>query len=202
MCTLNQGRNEIRFNNSSSKCLIENWVEERAVGDLDTVDLNADKSSSAKQYKDGHSGLLTTNNEAKAETLTTIRDSYRPPQPANVRQKGKKQELLEKMLYEQVSKQVTDEFNAPPETGPMESIYQADYDIQGFVPSAIAPTASHDYVSEAPVTFWTEHRDKIHSVSQVKTLDTVFRKNTSFSKPIEEYCDQPKPYELEQIPKM
>ena len=28
MSILNQGRNEIRFNNSDGKCLLENWVEE------------------------------------------------------------------------------------------------------------------------------------------------------------------------------
>lgn len=28
MSLLNQGRNEIRFNNSDGKCLLENWVEE------------------------------------------------------------------------------------------------------------------------------------------------------------------------------
>ena len=28
MSALNQGRNEIRFNNSDGKCLLENWVEE------------------------------------------------------------------------------------------------------------------------------------------------------------------------------
>ncbi len=38
--------------------------------------------------------------------------------------------------------------------------------------------------------------------SQLKTLDTPFRKNTSFSRPIEEYWDQPKPYESEKVPKM
>ena len=28
MSILNQGRNEIRVNNSGAKCLLENWVEE------------------------------------------------------------------------------------------------------------------------------------------------------------------------------
>ena len=28
MSMLNDGRNEIRFNNSDGKCLLENWVEE------------------------------------------------------------------------------------------------------------------------------------------------------------------------------
>ena len=28
MSISNQGRNEIRFNNSEGKCLLENWVEE------------------------------------------------------------------------------------------------------------------------------------------------------------------------------
>ena len=28
MTTMNEGRNEIRFNNSDGRCLLENWVEE------------------------------------------------------------------------------------------------------------------------------------------------------------------------------
>ena len=31
MSILNQGRNEIRVNNSGAKCLLENWVEEVGV---------------------------------------------------------------------------------------------------------------------------------------------------------------------------
>ena len=38
------------------------------------------------------------------------------------------------------SKEVDEEFNAPPQTGPLESVYQSDYDIQGFEPTAVAPT--------------------------------------------------------------
>lgn len=39
-------------------------------------------------------------------------------------------------------------------------------------------------------------------VTQIKTRDTVFRRNDAFTKPIEEYWNEPKPYELEDYPKM
>jgi len=34
MSILNQGRNEIRFNNSDGRCLLENWVEEVNIGEI------------------------------------------------------------------------------------------------------------------------------------------------------------------------
>jgi len=82
--------------------------------------------------------------------------------------------------------------------------YREDFNIEGFVPTDLEqPTAAHDYVNEQPVSFWTEHKDKSHGISQIKpTFNTVFRKNSSFSKPIEECFDQPKPYEMENIPNM
>ena len=62
---------------------------QRAVDSLDPHDLNGDKTSSAQIYKDGHAGLLSTDVTARVEKLTTVRDSYRPPQGPNVRQIGK-----------------------------------------------------------------------------------------------------------------
>ena len=39
------------------------------------------------------------------------------------------------------SKEVTQEFNAPPETGPVESVYQYNYNNEAFHPTQPAPTA-------------------------------------------------------------
>ena len=39
-------------------------------------------------FKDGHKGLLTTDFISDVEKLTTVRDSYRPPQGPGVRQTG------------------------------------------------------------------------------------------------------------------
>jgi len=184
--------------------LLENWVEERAVADIDPQeDLNAEVTSGAQTFKDGHKGLLSTNfNDPASDHLTTVQDSYRPPPGPDVRTVGSKREALERELYAQVSKEVSEEFNKPPSPVPMESITHIDYNILGFVPSKPKPTAHHDLVNEQPVTFWTEHKEKMHGISQIKTQDTPFRKNTSFSKPIEEYWDQTQPYEMENVPKM
>ena len=42
----------------------------------------------------------------------------------------------------------------------------------------------------------------LQGVSQVKTGDTPFKKNSAFSKPIEESMDQTQPYDIENYPKM
>lgn len=41
-----EGRNEIRFNNAGGKCLLENWVEERATQHLEMTDTNIDEVNS------------------------------------------------------------------------------------------------------------------------------------------------------------
>ncbi|KAL5004232.1 hypothetical protein ScPMuIL_017688 [Solemya velum] len=204
MSILNQGRNEIRFNNSSGKCLLENWVEERAVAHLDEVSQEENITSSAQKFRSGHGGILTTEFNAGAEQLTTVRESYRPPDRSKVRQVGKKQELLEQMLLEQVSKEVfgSELSPNPPEPTDFKSVTGGDFIVEGFVHKKPEPTKAHNYKNEQPVTFWSEHKDKIHSVSQVKTGDTPFRKNDAFSQPIDEYWNEPKPHDFEKYPKM
>lgn len=68
--------------------LFPNLFFQRQVHDLDPVDLNQGITSSAQLFKDGHKGVLTTEFDAKVDTLSTVRDSYRVPQKPGVRQKG------------------------------------------------------------------------------------------------------------------
>ncbi|XP_067667154.1 sperm-associated antigen 8-like [Haliotis asinina] len=201
MSLLNQGRNEIRFNNSGGKCLLENWVEERAVKEIVPDNANSNVAS-AQGFKDGHQGILSTAFNAKPEKLTTFTDSYRKPVKPDVRQIGRKTELMQQMFFEKVSQEVHDEFNPPPPEADFRSVTMADFNKPDFVSIKPKPTANHDYRTDQPVSFWSEHRDRATGVTQVKTRDTVFRKNDGFSKPISEYWDEPQPYELENYPKM
>ncbi|KAJ8303978.1 hypothetical protein KUTeg_017561 [Tegillarca granosa] len=204
MSILNQGRNEIRFNNSDGKCLLENWVEERAVEHLDKVEKDENITSSAQVFRDGHLGILTTDFDAGAENITTIRASYKKPEPCGVRLTGKKEELMKQMLYEKVGKEVFSEELDPSSAEPTDfrSVTMKDFNIEGFEHKKPVPTKKHDYRKDQPVTFWSEHKDRVTGVSQVKTYDTPFRKNDGFSKPIDEYWDETQPYDYENYPKM
>lgn len=195
MPLLNEGRNEIRFNNSNGQCLMENWVEERAVSHLEP------EVKDHSMVKTGHRGILTTDFDAPAEKLTTVTDSYRKPQPSGIRSVGKKHETLVKMLYDTVSQEVHDEFNAPPEEGEMKSVTHKDFH-KDFTPIIQENTKVHDFVSDQPVSFWSEHKDRATGLTQVKTGDTPFRRNAAFSKPIDEYWDETQPYNIENYPKM
>lgn len=204
MSILNQGRNEIRFNNSEGKCLLENWVEERAVEPYDCVEEDAKITCSAQRFRDGHLGILTTDLDNGVSNVTTIRESYKKPEPCGVRLMGKKEELMRQMYFEKVGKEVfCEELEASqPEPTDFRSVTMKDFNIEGFKSVRPAPTKNHDYKKDQPVTFWSEHKNVIHGVSSVKTGDTPFRKNDAFSKPIGEYWDEPAPYELENYPKM
>ncbi|KAL8622777.1 hypothetical protein ACOMHN_026898 [Nucella lapillus] len=205
MSVLNDGRNEIRVNNSDGQCLLENWVEERAVKHIDPeIKLEGAVTSKVQILKDGHKGVLTTDFGAKADSQTTVRATYTHPQPDITRKTGSKKELMEQMLFAKVCKEMTSEGENGEnglEPTDFRSVKMADYDFE-FTPQKIVPTRDHNYRKEQPVTFWTEHKDKIHGRTQVKTRDTAFRRNDAFSKPIGEYWEEPKPYQLEDYPKM
>merc|ERR1711976_804355 len=134
MTTLNQGRNEIRFNNSGAKCLLENWVEERAVEEFDPSDLNAGVTSGAQQFKDGHKGLLSTEINASVEKETTFRESYQYRQPLSSA-KGAKARLMEQLIFEDVSQKVNEEFNPPPPEPDYKSVTHGDFNKDDFVPT-------------------------------------------------------------------
>lgn len=203
MSILNQGRNEIRFNNSDGKCLLENWVEERQVKEYDTIP-DAKGESSAKIFRDGHAGILSTDFDATAEKNTTFRVSYKSPEYPGVRLMGKKEDLMRQMYMEQVVQDVfKDDINPPqPEPTDFRSVTMADYNKPEFKHVPPAPTKNHNYRTEQPVTFWSEHKDKVTGVTNIKTGDTPFRKNNAFSQPIEEYFDDTQPYDQENYPKM
>ncbi|KAK7116709.1 sperm-associated antigen 8-like [Littorina saxatilis] len=205
MSVLNDGRNEIRVNNSDGKCLLENWVEERSVKHLDPdIKLENDVTSKLQILRHGHKGLITTDLDAKAEDKTTVRVTYTPPVLDSTRQVGSKKELLEKMLFGQVCKEMKGSgvgMDPGPKPTDFRSIKMVDYDFK-FEPQKIAPTRDHNYRKEQPVTFWSEHKEKIHGTTQVKTRDSAFRRNDAFSKPIGEYWNETEPYQLENYPKM
>nr|XP_054756512.1 sperm-associated antigen 8-like [Lytechinus pictus] len=202
MATLNPART---LNNSGGRCLMENWVEERQVYEtgLDSAGLNSEESytsSSSLPYKDGHKGILTRELETPVEKESNSMGSYTKPACCGVRTVGRKKELMERALYAKVSQEIQDEVNEPPPIAEYKSVTQKDFFDDDFKSELPAPLYEHNVNTEQPITFWSQHKEKIPGVSQVKTLDTPFKKNSSFSKPIAESVDQPQPYEQEKHP--
>merc|ERR1711874_10122 len=100
---MNDGRNEIRVNNSAGRCLLENWVEERANVERDPpLDREYNMQERAGFLRSGHNGLITIDDAAKAEKLTTVRAVYTPPQVDQTRHVGKRKELMEQAFAKAV----------------------------------------------------------------------------------------------------
>lgn len=75
---------------------------QRATANLDPTGDNAEYTSSAQLHRHGHPGLLTQEFDAKAEKCTTVRESYQIPKFPGVLLKGKKAQLIEHMLYDEI----------------------------------------------------------------------------------------------------
>ncbi|XP_076139511.1 sperm-associated antigen 8 [Alosa pseudoharengus] len=169
---------------SVGRCLLDNWVEERATALLDN------SMPRTRIHKNGHRGILTLDMTAKVQGLSTIKSSYTPPKGPGIREKGLRGELLEKYLFEKISAEVQAEFNPEPPATEFCSTTQADYTMEGF--RCVSPTIlsqEYDYKTDQAITLWNENYHRLQGVTAVTTKDAPFRKNASFSKPISEQLD-------------
>ncbi|XP_046906978.1 sperm associated antigen 8 [Hypomesus transpacificus] len=162
----------------SGKCLLHNWVEERATAALDTED------SRPQIHKRGHRGILSVDLSSRVEGDTTVKTDFTPPKGTGVRQRGIRGELLEKQLYKEISKQTLTEFNPQPPKTEFCSTTQKDFHMKGFLPRLPQLTGEHDYKRDQAISFWNENHSQVQGVTPVRTRDSPFKKNSSFSTPI------------------
>jgi len=192
-----EGRNEIRFNNSGGRCLLENWVEERATQHLETTDINKNEVNCAKLHQNGHNGLLTLDSDAKASKATTVRTSYAKPTFPQVANEGKRFQKMKSQIYDECVKEVSETFFPKPHESKMISVKKQDFDDNDFVFIPPKPEHPHSLYHERPTTFWSENLNKISGVSQARVPNAPFNKNTAFSKPLSEYTNEALPHDCE-----
>ncbi|XP_029776514.1 sperm-associated antigen 8 isoform X2 [Suricata suricatta] len=180
-------------------CLLYNWEEERATNHLDQLPSMQDGSESFV-FRNGHQGLLTLQLQSPMSFSTTQRDSYQAPRNYYQPTRGKREAMLEMLLHHQICKEVQAEQEATRKQFEVESVTHHDYRKELVQAGPPAPTKPHDYRQEQPETFWIQRASQLPGVSNIKTLDTPFRKNCSFSTPVPLSLGQPLPYEPENYP--
>ncbi|XP_014721529.1 sperm-associated antigen 8 isoform X3 [Equus asinus] len=176
------------------QCLLYNWEEERATNHLDRVPSMQDGSESFF-FRHGHQGLLSLQLQSPMPCSTSQTDSYQPPGNRHQPIRGKREAMLEMLLRHQICKEVQAEQEPTRENFEVESVTHHDYRKELAQAGPPAPTKPHDYYQEQPETFWIQRAPQLPGVSNIKTLDTPFRKNCSFSTPITSSLGQPLPYE-------
>ncbi|XP_045418800.1 sperm-associated antigen 8 [Lemur catta] len=178
------------------QCLLHNWEEERATNHLDQVPRMQDGSESYF-FRHGHQGLLTMQLQSPMPSSTTQKDSYQPPGNPHRPLRGKREAMLEMLLHHQICKEVQAEQEPTKKLFEVESVTHHDYRRELAHAGPAAPTKPHDYRWEQPETFWIQRAPQLPGVSNIRTLDTPFRKNCSFSTPVPLSLGQPLPYESE-----
>ncbi|XP_041754352.1 sperm-associated antigen 8-like [Coregonus clupeaformis] len=126
---------------------------------------------------------------SKVQGVTTVNAAFTPPKGHGVRQRGLRGELLGNDLLKKISEQTHAEFNPEPHKTEFCSSTKEDYKVEGFQPSLPSSLKEHDYKSDQAITFWSENHHQIQGVTAVRTTDTPFKKNATFSTPISEHMD-------------
>ncbi|KAL4668680.1 hypothetical protein H8957_011002 [Semnopithecus entellus] len=175
------------------QCLLYNWEEERATNHLDQVPSMQDGSESFF-FRHGHRGLLTMQLKSPMPRSTTQKDSYQPPGNVYWPLRGKREAMLEMLLQHQICKEVQAEQEPTRKLFEVESVTHHDYRMELVQSGTPAPT------KEQPETFWIQRAPQLPGVSNIRTLDTPFRKNCSFSTPVPLSLGQLLPYEPENYP--
>ncbi|XP_029423821.1 sperm-associated antigen 8 isoform X3 [Nannospalax galili] len=178
------------------QCLLYNWEEERATNHLDHIPRLQDGSESFF-FRHGHQGLLSMQLQSPMPSSTTHKDSYQPPRNIGQPLRGKREAMLEMLLHHQICKEVRAEQEPTKKLFEAESVTHRDYQIELVEAGPPAPTKPHDYLQEQPETFWIQRAPQLKGVNNIRTLDTPFRKNCSFSTPVPLSLGQPFPYEPE-----
>uniref|UniRef100_A0A286Y470 Sperm associated antigen 8 n=1 Tax=Cavia porcellus TaxID=10141 RepID=A0A286Y470_CAVPO len=144
---------------SRGRCLLYNWEEERATNHLDQVPSSKDGSESYF-FRHGHQGLLSIL-QSPVPSTTTQKDSYQPPR--NLRQplRGKREAILEMLLYHQICKEVQAEQDPPRKLFEVQSVTHHDYQMKLAQTGPPAPTKPHDYSLEQPETFWIQRAPQL-----------------------------------------
>ncbi|XP_027952031.1 sperm-associated antigen 8-like isoform X2 [Eumetopias jubatus] len=142
-------------------------------------------------------GLLTLQLQSPMSFSTTQKDSYQPPRNYYQPIRGKREAMVEMLLRHQICKEVQAEQEPTRNHFEVESVTHHDYRKELVPAGPPAPTKPHDYRQEQPETFWMQRAPQLPGVSNIKTLDTPFRKNCSFSTPVPLSLGQPLPYEPE-----
>ncbi|XP_076829447.1 sperm-associated antigen 8-like isoform X2 [Brachyhypopomus gauderio] len=146
--------------------------------------------------------FLTVDTASKVHGGSTVKSAYTTLKGPVLRQRGLRTELLQKYLIESISEQVHAELKPKPSAHNLCSVTRADYTAQGFKPTCPAMATDRYYKTDQAITFWSENCQKIQGVTPVGTRDTPFKKNASFSTPINESLDDTTHFTLENFPKI
>ncbi|XP_055056967.2 sperm-associated antigen 8 isoform X1 [Misgurnus anguillicaudatus] len=182
-------------NKTDGRSLLGNWVEEvryhsfikiqkqRATALLDR------SGPDSSINKNGHMGILTMDVTAKVQGVSTFRSAFDTPQSFGVRKKGRRTELLEKDLIKRISDQIHAELNPDPPANEWSSVSKSDFRVEGFKSVQALLTKDHNYTTDQAITFWSENYQKIQGMTAIKTKDSPFKRNATFSTPITERMD-------------
>ncbi|KAJ1550266.1 hypothetical protein HK096_007849 [Nowakowskiella sp. JEL0078] len=183
--------------------LLQNFVEERAVGEI----IEIERKNMAKLNKFGHKDILI-HEKGENTYCTTKCDEFRKYQvDPNFHHLGKRRVELEAKLLEKAIKDVQD----PPKdcsAKEWKSTTHSDYgheDLYGKISDLVnVPISDEELKKYSSVrTFWTDHAAQNHStvysstpVEELHQLGKAtnrpkFGKHSKFSTPIEQFCKSP-----------
>jgi len=150
-------------------------------------------NNKAKTMRYGNKGVITTKLDEKMKQCTSHLAAYRVPTYCCARIKGARVKLIEKTIRAKVREEMDREEIVEPEPkkGYYDTVYNNVYGREGFVPTMPEPTQPHDVNTEMSISYWSEHADRIHGVSEINRKHDSFKKSARFTEPTYDNYEDP-----------
>lgn len=98
-------------------------------------------------------------------------------------ERGKRQELLERYLFEKISENITRERFAPRQPPSYISTAHQDFNVPDFDPdSRLQPPFQYSLYTDPVLTYWSENKRKVHGVTVSDNPTKNFHSSHKFSK--------------------
>ncbi|KAG8193447.1 hypothetical protein JTE90_005094 [Oedothorax gibbosus] len=112
---------------------------------------------------------------------STHRADYKTPTLPSPPSRGKRRELMERYLIEKIAKDIANEEERPSSPPNYISTSHEHFNVPGFDPeSGLKPRFEYGLYSDAPITFWSENRNRTPGVTMSNGPAGDFRHSSGF----------------------
>ncbi|XP_015919612.1 uncharacterized protein [Parasteatoda tepidariorum] len=119
--------------------------------------------------------------------ITTHRADFKAPPKLPPPEVGKKRQLMERYLFEKISRDIAQQEFRPASPPNYLSTTHEHFDVPGFDPDAgLRPTFEYSLYLDPTITYWSENKRNIHGVTVSNNPTPNFNYSSRFSKPVGE----------------
>nr|CAD7442638.1 unnamed protein product [Timema bartmani] len=152
----------------------------------------------AQHRSDSRQWLTKMQSHPDTSVWSSVSDStFAPPDKFKVKTVGRRQELIERFFWQQLTEEALQKLHQPLKVEKYSSEYDGSFNDEEFTPSSAQLNKNtnlykkYPLYKDPPLSYWLQNKQNIQGITTPPDYLQPFKKNTAFSKPLEEILDEP-----------